>query len=307
MDCSILDTSIPGVVMVSTTDFFYPLVDDPYTQGQIACANVLSDMYAVGARKVDNMLMILASSTQIPASYRTIVTVEMVRGFNDWCKKAGTKVTGGQSVMNPWPILGGVAQSVMLATDVITPENARAGDVMVLTKPLGTQLAVNLHQWLDQPKWWDQVKHVIDAETVIRAYNVASASMKRLNMVGAQLMHKHNARAATDVTGFGILGHANNLAQAQKAKLTLRIDSLPVIKGTIAVDRVLKGGALFNLATGYSAETSGGLLMCMAPADADAFCRAIHAEEGWKAFVVGQVIEGDNTACLSDTVEFIEV
>eukprot|EP00121_Abeoforma_whisleri_P006991 Awhi_evm1s6367 len=81
--------------------------------------------------------------------------------------------------MNPWPILGGVAQSVCrLETDVIEPENARIGDVLVLTKPIGSQIAVNLHQWLQEPKRWDQVKHVIDEETVVRAYNVCSASMK---------------------------------------------------------------------------------------------------------------------------------
>eukprot|EP01134_Creolimax_fragrantissima_P008436 CFRG8436T1 len=308
MDCSIQETSIPGVVMVSTTDFFYPLVDDPYTQGQIACANVLSDMYAVGVKRVDNMLMILASSIQIPPTIRAKVTTLMVRGFNDWCIKAGTKVTGGQSVKNPWPILGGVAQSVcMLSTDVIEPENARVGDVLLLTKPLGTQVAVNLHQWLEEPKWWNKVKHVIDQSEVVRAYNVASASMKRLNLTGAVLMHTHNAHGATDVTGFGILGHANNLAQAQKEKVTLRLNRLPVIKGMTAVDTILNDGDMFKLAKGYSAETSGGLLMCLSLADAKMYCADIHKEEGWKAFIVGEVVAGDNTACLADNLEIVEV
>jgi selenide, water dikinase len=95
--------------LISTTDFFYPLVEDPYIQGRISCCNVLSDVYAMGITRVDHMLMILGVSLQMNKAEREIVTSEMIRGFNDCAVEAGTMITGGQSIMNPWPIIGGVA------------------------------------------------------------------------------------------------------------------------------------------------------------------------------------------------------
>ena len=86
-------------------------------------------------------------------------------------------------------------------------------DVLVLTKPLGTQVAVNAHQWLDNPDRWNKIKLVVNEDDVKKAYMRAMSSMTRLNRIGAMLMHKYNAHAATDVTGFGILGHAQNLGK----------------------------------------------------------------------------------------------
>ena len=112
-DCSV--TKYLGVSddnttrLISTTDFFYPLVEDPYMQGRIACCNVLSDIYAMGISRVDHMLMILGISLDMEESAREVITREMMKGFNDCATDAGTKITGGQSIMNPWPIIGGVA------------------------------------------------------------------------------------------------------------------------------------------------------------------------------------------------------
>jgi len=93
-------------VLVSTIDFFYPLVLDPYLQGKIGCANVLSDLYAMGIHNCDNMLMVLAASLEMDPKHRHIVTQEMLRGFADLAKEAETVITGGQTVLNPWPIIG---------------------------------------------------------------------------------------------------------------------------------------------------------------------------------------------------------
>ena len=107
MDCSIIPSQkYNNFFIVSTTDFFYPLVEDPYLQGRIGCANVLSDMYALGVIHIDNVLMIIAASTEIESKSRDIVTRQMMIGFNDCCLLANTNVTGGQSVLNPWPIIG---------------------------------------------------------------------------------------------------------------------------------------------------------------------------------------------------------
>src|SRR4051794_41167438 len=112
MDCSVVAShKYPDMCIVSTTDFFFPLVEDPYVQGRIACCNVLSDMYAMGVDEVDNVLMLLAASIDMPEPDRSVCTRLIIRGFDDTCKLAGTAVTGGQTVKNPWPIIGGVAKS----------------------------------------------------------------------------------------------------------------------------------------------------------------------------------------------------
>lgn len=294
-----------GFYLVSTTDFFYPLVEDPYVQGKIACANVLSDMYALGVVDIDSLLMLLAVSTDMPAAAADVVTRHMIRGFNDLAREAGTEVTGGQTVKNPWPIIGGVAKSVCKDGDFVMPRAARPGDVLVLTKALGTQVAVNVKQWTRSEAEFAPVAGVITRAEGERAYAAAQASMARLNRHGARMMHRHGARAATDVTGFGILGHLQNLASNQTAAVSMVLDRLPCIRGMAAVDREL--GGMFKLERGLSAETSGGLLVAL-PADAaDAFCRDMLAEDGHQAWVVGRVVEGDRTASVADGCVVVEV
>ena len=153
------------------------------------------------------------------------------------------------------------------------PDNAVVGDVLVLTKPLGTQVAVNAHQWLDLQDRWNRIKLVVSEDDVRKAYLRAIDSMARLNRTGmklyipnliisnllwisaARLMHKYNAHAATDVTGFGLLGHAQNLAAHQKNEVSFVIHNLPVIAKMAAVAKAC--GNMFQLLQGLSAETSG--------------------------------------------------
>ena len=112
MDASITPLRHSGLSLVQTTDFFYPLVEDPYMQGKIACANVLSDLYAMGVTECDNMLMLLAVSTKMTEKERDVVMPLIMRGFKDCALEAGTTVTGGQTVMNPWCTIGGVATTI---------------------------------------------------------------------------------------------------------------------------------------------------------------------------------------------------
>eukprot|EP01107_Rhizomastix_libera_P008290 TRINITY_DN2345_c0_g1_i1.p2 TRINITY_DN2345_c0_g1~~TRINITY_DN2345_c0_g1_i1.p2 ORF type:complete len:322 (-),score=89.60 TRINITY_DN2345_c0_g1_i1:1743-2708(-) len=291
-DCSIIPSKYEGMFVVSTTDFFFPLIDDPYLQGMIGCANVLSDLYSIGVFEIDTMLMILAASEDMPAEVRGKVAQLMMKGFVDLAKQAGTSVSGGQSVRNPWPIIGGVAMSVRMEKDFIRPENAVVGDVILLTKPLGTQIAVNAHQWHNiNPDLWEEISDAISVEDTESAYKHAAESMARLNKTGAILMHKYGAHAATDVTGFGILGHANNLSEEQHAPCTLRIHTLPVIKGMVAVAKKIKPIINFKLLEGYSAETSGGLLVCLPREAAENYIKEIEQLDGCPAWIVGDVIE----------------
>jgi len=113
MDSSVMPCKkFKDLFVVSTTDFFSPSVEDPYEQGRIAAANVLSDMYAMGVFDVDNVLMILAASTDMTPEDQEIVCKLMMKGFSDQCKVAETQVSGGQSIQNPWPLIGGTAKSL---------------------------------------------------------------------------------------------------------------------------------------------------------------------------------------------------
>lgn len=294
--------------MVSTVDYFYPLVDDPYMMGKIGCANVLSDLYSFGVVDCDNILMILAASTDFTAEERRIVSRQIIEGFSDLATEAGTSITGGQTVLNPWPIIGGSATSVCREEDFIMPVNAVAGDVLVLTKPLGIQVAVNLNQWKYKEEQWQIVKDIITKEEVTRAYDTAMYSMARLNRTAAKLMHKYGAHAATDVTGFGILGHATNLAGNQKASVNFIIETLPFIRSMKAVDDHLQS---FNLMKGTAAETSGGLLIALPLDKAELFCKEIEEIDKWPAWIVGKVVESStdrshNTCHFSTNLKVIE-
>lgn len=308
MDASV--TPIPGkpdTLLAQTTDFFYPLVDDPYMQGRIACANVLSDLYAMGVVNCHNMLMLLAVSKDMTDKERDVVIPLMMQGFQDTAQEAGCLVTGGQTVMNPWVTIGGVASSVCGRADIIMPEGARPGDLLLLTKPIGTQVAVNAHQWLEEggERWQKVVAKGTSREEVLAAYRAATLSMARLNLTGARLMHKHGATAATDVTGFGILGHAANLASNQVEKVDMVLHTLPIIKGMVGIARTM--GNMFQLLQGYSAETSGGLLMSISAEGAAGLAAEVLALEGREAWVIGTVQAGTGSARIVDNPKIVEV
>jgi len=294
--------------MVSTTDFFYPLVDDPYVQGKIGACNVLSDMYALGVVDIDNVLMILASSLNMDGKTRDIVSRKMIEGFSDLCKSAGVEVTGGQTVVNPWPTIGGTAMSCCINDEFILPVKAVPGDVLVLTKPLGTQVAVNVNQWiqLENQTSWIKAQEVITLDEAYEAYQKSSQSMFRLNRNAARLMHKYNAHAATDVTGFGILGHATNLAKNQEASVDFHIHTLPIINKMEEVDRIF---GYFELVKGYSSETSGGLFIALPASNVEAFCREIEELDHQPAWIIGDVVPGkepgNNRAIILDDKKII--
>ncbi|XP_015685190.1 selenide, water dikinase 1, partial [Protobothrops mucrosquamatus] len=112
MDTCVIPLRHGGLSLVQTTDYIYPIVDDPYMMGRIACANVLSDLYAMGVTECDNMLMLLGISNKMTDRERDKIMPLIIQGFKDAAEEAGTSVTGGQSVLNPWIVLGGVATTV---------------------------------------------------------------------------------------------------------------------------------------------------------------------------------------------------
>eukprot|EP00796_Vickermania_ingenoplastis_P006752 gene6752-4844_t len=330
MDCSIVplhhrNERGEALYLVSTTDFFFPSVEDPYVQGQIGAANVLSDLYSMGIVKCDNMLMLLAASTDMDEMERTVTTTEILRGFAERVSLAQTRVTGGQTVMNPWPLIGGVAMSVVAASEMISPSGQlRVGDVLVLTKPLGNQIAVNLQQWVSRPSplYEKKVKGRLSEEEIHRLYARSCASMRRLNRTAAELMHTFHAHGATDVTGFGILGHATNFGAAQQEpgvdgkvsgeNVCLLLEKLPIFGLAVTAARLMDDH--YKLFQGLSAETSGGLLVALeSESVAEAFIQAIQEREGSpaEAWIVGRVIPREGSdgpyARLESNARILEV
>jgi len=292
LDNSVVATKYPGLYQVSTTDFFYPLVEDPYLQGRIAACNVLSDLYAMAVSEVDTLLMLIAASSDMGAEERDIVTTLMMKGFTDTAAEAGTSVTGGQTVLNPWPIIGGVGISLRHESEFVRPGGLLPGDVLVLTKPLGTQVAVNTWQWRGghNARRWGMIESFMDEAKAAAAFNTACESMSRLNVNAARRMIKHGAHGATDVTGFGVAGHCTNLAQYNTAaEVSIELHTLPAIRNMLAVDEAC--GHPFKLRSGRSAETSGGLMIAFPSREAAAaYIEDLVAADGQPAWIVGDVV-----------------
>lgn len=161
---------------------------------------------------------------------------------------------------------------------------------------------MNAHQWLDEPKRWSTIENVVTREDVLTAYRAAELSMARLNRTGARLMRKYNAHAATDVTGFGIKGHAENLVKHQSAGVSFRIHTLPIFAHMAEIARTsAKAGLDFKLFDGFSAETSGGLLVCLPRDSAEAFCQEMQDIDKVPAWIIGDVIEGSGEVTLADS------
>lgn len=288
-DCAVysVKNSKENFKQISTCDFFYPLINDPFNQGKIAVANVLSDIYAMGVPHIDNVLMILGVSQLMDNKEAEVVTKEMIRGFNEACKDADTTVTGGQSVMNPWPMIGGTAISTVKEEQIIYPYNIQPNDDLILTKPLGTQVVVNTVQWKDEgnDRYKSILKLNIKDEDIMEMYSIAVESMSRLNKNAAKLMGKYNAHGATDITGFGFFGHSTNLVEAQRTNVEFVFDTLPIIRNSDLINKHILD---FGLLEGYSAETSGGLLIAMDPENSKKFVEEMNSlnEDAW---IIGKV------------------
>uniref|UniRef100_A0A1B6IZU3 PurM-like C-terminal domain-containing protein n=1 Tax=Homalodisca liturata TaxID=320908 RepID=A0A1B6IZU3_9HEMI len=305
MDCSIIPVKRrEDLFIVQTTDFFYPIIDDPYKMGRIACANVVSDLYAVGVSHIDSMHMIVGVCTKMTPEESGVCTELLMKGFKDAVKEAESVLTGGDTRINPWCTIGGVATSVCKISEFIMPIHAEVGDVLVLTKALGTQMACKAITYIDDQVLWPKILHVAPEEVIRKGYEMAINSMMRLNKRAAKLMHLFNTHACTDVTGYGILGHAENLAKYQKNPVTFSIHNLPVINKMAAVAKVCGN---LRLLEGRAPETSGGLLICIPKHQGEAFCKELERQEGIQAWIIGLVEKGDRTAKLIEKPRIIDV
>jgi selenide,water dikinase len=247
-----------NIAILNTLDFFTPMVDEPEIQGRIAASNVTSDIYALAVTKIASVLTIMAYPENMPSE----LAVGMLKGFGDFCREMGAPVVGGHTIRNPWPIIGGAATGIGEPEKIVYTKGAKPGDRLFLTKPLGIAPAMAAYRLRKEAEGRELLKDV-PQDLVEVAVNEAIEGMVTSNKPVAEAMQQVPVHAATDVTGFGLKGHAENMAMLGKVDIV--IDSLWVIRGTVVLTDIFG----YPLLTGESKETAGGMLIAMAKEDAD--------------------------------------
>ncbi len=283
----------PDRAIVATVDFFTPIVDDAYDFGRIAAANAFSDVYAMGGTPLLALNLVGWPRDKLPYD----LLGDVLRGGADIAKQAGAFVLGGHSVDDPEPKYGMVAIGEVHPDKVVTLSRAQAGDLLVLTKPIGTGVLSTALK-----------------RDLATAADLAPAvtSMTTLNAGASRAMLAVGVHAATDVTGFGLLGHLHNMLNASGVAATLDSASIPLISG--ARDAVQKGAVpggtkrnrdalsphvSFNSGVDevtrtllFDAQTSGGLLIAVPEDRAAALRKALEKEETIAAALIGRVVAG---------------
>jgi selenide,water dikinase len=246
------------LAILNTLDFFTPMVDEPEIQGRIAASNVTSDIYTLGVTNIVSLLTIMAYPENMPDE----LAVDMLKGLNDFCHEMNIPLTGGHTTRNPWPIIGGAATAIHNKDDLIYTRGAQPGDLLFLTKPLGIAPAMAAYR-LCKEEGGKEFLVDISAEFVENAVNKAINSMTTSNKPVAQVMQKMPIHAATDITGFGLKGHLENMAMLSKVNII--ISNLYVIHGTPVLSEQLG----YPLLTGEAKETAGGILMAVSKENVD--------------------------------------
>ncbi len=280
------------LALVSTVDFFTPIVDDPFMFGQIAAANALSDVYAMGGTPKVALNIVCWPQSGLPLE----MLVEIMRGGLEKAREAGVAVVGGHSVADEEVKFGMAVTGIIDPRRIVQNSGARPGDRLVLTKPLGTGILMTAFKRGQLPQ--DQ-------------YSAAVTTMATLNAASSRAMLEHNAHAATDITGFGLLGHACQMAEASGVCLVIEEWYLPLLAGAVEWCRagMLPGGGRRNreffgpkvaigeevgeemIEIGFDPQTSGGLLIALAENDAQALVEELHRQGNTDAVIVGRVEE----------------
>jgi len=291
--------------IISTTDFFTPVVDDPYDYGAVAAANAMSDVYAMGGE-----VLFALNVAAFPADMPSEVITQIFKGGADKVAEAGAVVAGGHTIQDKEPKYGLAVTGLVHPDHIFTKGGARPGDVLVLTKPLGSgTISTALKQDKARPE------HVA----------AMIANMKRLNRAAALAGQRVGIRGATDITGFGLLGHASEMTQAAGVRFRFWMKRIPLLPGAeeCAAAWLFPGGAHNNKAfysplvhfdTRISEEqqmllwdpqTSGGLLLAVPAqqvAEFTAHCQQLEgnrspAQSVWQ---IGEVIEGSGIEVVAE-------
>ena len=284
----------PDRALIATTDFFTPIVDDARDWGAIAAANALSDVYAMGGTPLFALNLVAWPRTGLPFD----LLGEVMAGAADVAQEAGCLLLGGHSIDDAEPKFGLAVTGEVHPDEILTNTAGKAGDILVLTKPLGTGLLTTA------------LKRDRLAEAEIAP---AVASMRTLNAGAARAARAVGVRAATDITGFGLLGHLGNILAGSRLAAELWVENLPVLEQArqMADEGLVPGGTQRNIeaaahVTTYEAEvsaadrilladaqTSGGLLLAVRPDRLGRLLNALEQERTLAAAVIGRLVEGE--------------
>jgi selenide,water dikinase len=289
--------------LVQTVDFFTPIVDDPFSYGQIAAANSLSDIFAMGGRPLTALNIVGFPADLVSAR----VVSSILRGGLAKAAEVGCVIIGGHSIRNPEPIYGLAVTGVVDVRHLTTNANARPGDLLVLTKPLGTGIATT----------------AIKRGSASRALQKkVIALMSRINTAGAELAELGLVRAATDITGYGLIGHLVSLCRASRVSADIDPDAVPMISdeiGDLIELRCVPEGSRQNLHAATilvdwastdeahrilltDAQTSGGLLLCVAEANLEKVLSLLRKAGTPSAAVIGKIVprrRGRSLICMT--------
>tara|TARA_B100000315_G_scaffold213424_1_gene211372 strand:- start:2999 stop:3949 length:951 start_codon:yes stop_codon:yes gene_type:complete len=278
--------------IVQTVDFFTPIVDDPYQFGQIAAANSLSDIYAMGGEPLFALNIVAFPIMHLPKSILT----EILQGGADKAKEAGITIVGGHSIDDKEPKYGLVVTGEVNKNQLIRNDTAKEGDVLILTKPLGTGIIATA------------IKKGKIGKNII---NDAVQTMVSLNQPAAKIMNSLEVHAATDITGYGLLGHLFEMCQGSNISAEIHNSQIPVINGTVGLAEkgFIPGGSKRNFKTSRKytkfsvslpeidkliltdAQTSGGLLISLSENQAHEFLYRFGDETGMEAVIIGKIFE----------------
>lgn len=285
----------PGVTIVQTVDVFTPGVDDPYTFGRIAACNSLSDVYAMGGTPVTALSVIGFPIEALPPEAMTAI----IRGGMDVLKEAGTILLGGHSINDEEVKFGFAVTGVINDSEIIANAGAQPGDMLILTKPLGTGI-ISLAGQINRAS--------------PESLQAIMASMTSLNKTAAEIMVRHHATACTDVTGFGLAGHLRQVVVESKVTAEIWADRLPLFPDVLdyAAQGIFSGANERNSeytqscttfdpdvpeaikAIFYDAQTSGGLLIALPPGEADTALQEMHTAGITVAAIVGRITESSD-------------
>jgi selenide,water dikinase len=282
----------PEIALIQTVDFFTPIVNDPYQYGQIAAANALSDVYAMGGRPLTAMNIACFPLQTTPVE----VLKEILRGGMDKVHEAGALLVGGHSVEDPELKYGLAVAGIVHPDRILTKGGAKKGDLLVLTKPLGTGIiATALKGRLASPE----------------AEAAAVRIMSELNRSAAEALEGLEVHAVTDITGFGLLGHGLEMAQASKVELTIFASRVPVLSwareyasmgllpaGSHANRRFCEKHLTIAPQVGQvdvdllsDAQTSGGLFIAIAPEQGEQLLARLREKGVTAAAIIGEVTD----------------
>lgn len=279
------------LAIVNTVDFFTPVVDDPFTYGQISAANALSDVYAMGGVPRTALNIVCWPQTGMPGE----MLAEIMRGGAEKAREAGVVIVGGHSVADDEVKFGMAVTGVIDPRRIVRNVGALAGDALILTKPLGTGILMTAFKRDALPT--DQ-------------YAAAVQSMTLLNASAAAAMLKYDVHAATDITGFGLMGHAHKMAEGSGVTIIFEESDLPLLPGAIELARagMIPGGGSRNrefygphvaiaeevadeiAEIAFDPQTSGGLLIGVPAEEATALLAELQATGHPDAAIIGRAV-----------------